>query len=69
MHVYRVIPREQVIQLQRALQRWENEGGAGLRDMQTSRIETGRSSHASWRETALPDRSSLHTAHENGSNR
>lgn len=42
MRVYGTIPQEQLMQLQRALQRWENEGGAGLRDMQASIVKAQR---------------------------
>lgn len=31
---------ERLMQLQRALQRWENEGGAGLRHVRTSPVDS-----------------------------
>ena len=67
MRVYRVISREQMIQLQRALQRWENEGGAVPHEMRSSNIRMGRSSDVSWSETAQPSWSSPRATHENRS--
>ena len=64
MRVYRTISREQVIQLQRALQRWENEGGAVPSDMRSINIGMGRSRDANSSEAARPSWSSPHTAHE-----
>lgn len=43
MRLYETISRERVLQLQRALQRWENEGGAGIRPMPSSALKTGKS--------------------------
>ena len=44
MRLYETISREQLLQLRRALQRWENEGGAGGREMSSSAVKTDKSS-------------------------
>ena|SRR6187200_1884782 len=62
MRVYRTFSREQVFQLQRALQRWENEGGAVPSDMRSIDIGMGKIRDAHSREAARP--SWPHTAHE-----
>ena len=68
MHVYRTISREQLIQLQRALQRWENEGGAVPSDMRSINIGMGRRSNANWSEAGRPSRPSKNPAQWNRSN-
>jgi hypothetical protein len=67
MRVYSTISREQVIQLRRALQRWENEGGAVPGDMRSSDIGLGRSSDVNWSEAASSAWPMGGTAHENRS--
>jgi len=67
MHVFRTISREQMIQLQRALQRWENEGGAVPRDMRSTSLGMGRSRDVDWSESGRPTRPSPKTAQWNRS--
>jgi len=67
MHVFRTISREQVIQLRRALQRWENEGGAVPRDMRSTSLGRGRSSDVTRSESGRPTRTSQMTAQWNRS--
>ena len=52
MRVYRTFSREQVIQLQRALQRWENDGGAVPSDTRSINIGMGRRKDANSNEAA-----------------
>jgi hypothetical protein len=65
MRVFRTISREQVIQLQPALQRWENEGGAVPRDMRSASLGMGRSSDVTRSESGRPTRPSQMTARWN----
>ena len=67
MRVFRTISREQLIQLQRALQRWENEGGAVPRDMRSTSLGMGRSRDVDWSESGRPTRPSPKTAQWNRS--
>ena len=69
MHVFRTISREQMIQLQRALQRWENEGGAVPSGMRSSNLAMERSRDVSWSETARTAWRPPDTARENRNER
>ncbi len=40
VRIFATVSPEQLMQLQRALQRWENEGGAGVRNTRSSTIES-----------------------------
>lgn len=68
MRLYGTISREQVLQLQRALQRWENEGGAGCRGLPSSAIRTGKSSDLNSSTTVRSSWCSPSAAQGNGSN-
>lgn len=68
MGLYGTISREQVLLLQRALQRWENEGGAGCRDLPSSAIRMGKSRDLNSSATVRSSWSSPSAVQRNGSN-
>ncbi len=68
MRLYGTISREQLLQLRRALQRWENEGGAGGRDLPSTAIRTGNSNDLNSNTTVRSSCCSPSAAQGNGSN-